>query len=1135
MDKTDLASSSPTARMSTDMERGLVPVSDTLFHQWCCGSGQYAKTFISGVLSSPGEAGQWLHTALSRRYVKAHQPDKIIQAFKAGELFCRGVNLDEPTTFSKGLETEYQQERVAPRPGTMLQEGRRVNLFSSELHLGLHPTRELYCYKKDVWSTDNTTKDSNPRIILPNRACLLEKIAELDDRLDGLYPLRTSGHLGHDGTHVSGHDKPPMNRDYQLTNETIIEGYRKEQYQCVFIGTPFSLDQLYRQLMVKARLESALSINELPVVFYEPGSGNIREIIYLTDLGIRLDHLPEIKANIDRLKLFVEHSSAFGLESLLSRLPPSRLLGFLQCLPVEVVRTIQQLSTPYRNALLHGVQQVNLAKVKLCQQHGANLAAGYFKGYRYCNLLELLLDANCVKNRASNKEARELKEQTSLGILLYDEGCRVVVDTSLIQKLPSLAIHMLGKGEPFDRKSTSDNPFKWLGDHLAEGIISRKEFETAITCLKRSFSDKPEELNQIFIRYLCEKLNIWNNFFGCPDRLIDIHNSEFAKYSVAEEIGPASAIISLLGISADIALLREYLEATGKKEIRHVENQKEYLEDIIQNKFAIYSVSDLIRINARGFFPDSQGNEFASHVSNGQTGAARTLLQEIYQQKLRQAEAKQKSIATFIQSLEATQDSESARQARAESLASIPGEEYRKGSVQQAGSGENPDLGWLRELYDYAPVTHGKSYRDLAQLAVRHYYRTPHPGQSEKLVWRKDKMPALLREDHGVDHVTRTQILAEALLELFARHDQDYRDMLEAYPGLCELIPLAMVYHDVVAEVEPKAEEEARAAEFFERDIRASGRYPEELVTLVASALRNKNTNTFREVTVPFVADNECSTQERMVRHLLRLPDSIDIIRVLAIPENWTIPSRTRHQAMVFDAGLMDLPGKMLTDPDFRKTFEDLMEGAKNLAYVSGGKPKLDNSSSGSYLSRNNLQDCNQKRQLKVTRAVNSYDSVMSALDDNVRRAMARMAGLSTCQADHSREALEKNHRKASCLTTRQDRQSLSAIHSESELRQVRLPEQMTVLEKLLFEQRGGDCLNPEMRNKVESEVTRLRLHAIQPPLGTLTQDTLQSAKALKRLHEDYNLDVVEAKRFCGYCQDGRKKYTTILEPASLK
>ncbi len=343
-----------------------------------------------------------------------------------------------------------------------------------------------------------------------------------------------------------------------------------------------------------------------------------------------------------------------------------------------------------------------------------------------------------------------------------------------------------------------------------------------------------------------------------------------------------------------------------------------------------------------------------------------------------------------------------------------------------------------------------------------------------------------------------------------------------------------MVYHDALAEIQPKDVEETAAAELFEQDLKQSGRYSEDLISLTSNALRNKESDVMRSVAPPFSSDtsSECSADERTIRRILRLADRIDVIRCTLVPAKWKEPQNV-SSVYTFDSRFLDLPETMTQSKDFKKAFDDLMEGAKDLAYVTGGAPYGDNSQTGSYLMRYNLQTDNSKRMLKVTRAVNAYDSVLTALNDNVRRAMAREAGLNTCTANHSKEYLSHNQKRAACVVNEQGKQKLTAIHSESELRQVHLPKDMTVLEKLLYEQQGLESLQVDRKMQVSDEISRLKQEGIKPPPGTLTQQTLTSEIAAWRLRESHGIKVTSERRFCGYT--GKKpNYTTILVPVPI-
>ncbi|MTI11992.1 hypothetical protein E1189_02835 [Sansalvadorimonas verongulae] len=91
----------------------------------------------------------------------------------------------------------------------------------------------------------------------------------------------------------------------------------------------------------------------------------------------------------------------------------------------------------------------------------------------------------------------------------------------------------------------------------------------------------------------------------------------------------------------------------------------------------------------------------------------------------------------------------------------------------------------------------------------------------------------------------------------------------------------------------------------------------------------------------------------------------------------------------------------------------------------------------------------------------------------------------------------------------------------------------MSVLQKLMYEDRKAESLPDDIKTKVDNEVKRLRECGIRPPLGTLTQKVLASPLARKRLKDDYGLEVVEEKRVCGM-NNGVPRYDTFLVTANL-
>ena len=1137
-------------------------------------------TIMNGLTRQP--VSQALASKVTRKTTREQQKDNILEAFARGELVSRGISVKQkPGT---GLtEIEYQKGWPQPRPVTLIHKGMRVGLFyyCIDIHLGLAPVKGLYPYSRDLTTSERTRKDSffslipERDMLLPDRDSLLNNIAKKDNQLDTLYPPRGSGRMGEDGRHVSGHDKPVNGNGFLSTNELIIEGYQKAQYQCVIIPCFSTLNSLYKVLKHKASLEQDLSVPELPLVFYDERSGSIKDIVFLSELGITAGNLPELNSNIERIGQVARLAGSKNLQEILLQLPPSRLLAFLHRLPAGVAEATQQLSKPFRDELCEAVMQGDLERVRYYSQHEAVLTAHYYNNGRQQNLLELLI-FQVLKDQSGVFKLNSQK-LIELGKFLYDHGCWTVVNIDMVKRLPSLAAYILEHGGLYHDRAYPffffRNLCETLTSFLRHDIILLEELEVIVKGVKRRFVDVSEQLDKNYTSYLDRLLMDSFNH-----ELDDIHRTgKYISCSLSELVKKTATLFASAGIVANTEVLRQNLERNVQeyeqllfmKENRDTEKltlitsllqnaeAKEPLKKAIKaNRYKSYlheetprlqynspeGLTEVIEVFETLYDPADRYDKpavspenariIAQYIYDNRLELAKALIEQLYETRFQRVKDKRQSIEELLSALDELQGSEASQRARAETITEAVKEMAGTGAAPPPG-GEQPDaFGWLRELYRFSPDTTGKSYPDLAQQAINHYYRMLHPDQAEKFAMFLLPVPSLLREHHGVDHVTRTQILAEALIELFIRHDLSFQALFAEQPELRELIPLAMVYHDVTAEVEVKSTEEIRAAEFFERDMRASKRYPYNSVTLVASALRNKNVNTFQEAGELFVPDDRCTLVERRVRYLLRLPDTIDIIRVLVVPVHWKEPQDPHTSSTVFNAGFLDLPESLKNNAVFIKELGNLMEGAKDLAYVTGGAPVSDSSMSGSYLIRYALSGDNTKRKLKIARASNAYDSVRTALDDNVRRALARAAGLFTCQASHEKQdSLYRTRTRADCLREKNDREYLAAIHSEFELRQVRLPEGMTVLQKLMFEHSGSSLngLSEEQQKEVLNEIGRLQQQGIQPPLGTLTQEVLASPQARKRLREDYGLDVVSERRVYGRDEEGRACYETFL------
>ena len=214
------------------------------------------------------------------------------------------------------------------------------------------------------------------------------------------------------------------------------------------------------------------------------------------------------------------------------------------------------------------------------------------------------------------------------------------------------------------------------------------------------------------------------------------------------------------------------------------------------------------------------------------------------------------------------------------------------------------------------------------QQVIEHYYLNPDHGQIQNIIDgnRYYDPSSSWREHHGVDHVVRTTIILEAAIQLHQQFSEQYSTLFQKYEMLDRMLPLAMVYHDIAAEIAPKEDEEKLAAEALERDLQGVG-IPEMTVELVVSALKNKNVDVMDPVTPEYLRDQRASPDERLVRRLLRLPDSVDIARVKIVsPEaSFVFPGQsTTTDDNLYTIARIDLDPDLVNNPEFYGKLDSL-------------------------------------------------------------------------------------------------------------------------------------------------------------------------------------------------------------------
>ena len=435
---------------------------------------------------------------------------------------------------------------------------------------------------------------------------------------------------------------------------------------------------------------------------------------------------------------------------------------------------------------------------------------------------------------------------------------------------------------------------------------------------------------------------------------------------------------------------------------------------------------------------------------------------------------------------------------------------YNRAVIRAVGS-QGKDADWLSSLlatppdFDRCEFTRVGRLRAITQTAGQHYYQYHHPNSAANIATKGVDYDYVHRQYHGIDHALRTQMATEFLIEILPSYHKPFRQLLATYPDLPELLKIAELYHDAVAEDEPKNTEELRAAELFERDMRSLHEYPDGLITLVATALRNKNSNEMSPVQTLFTADDQCSPEELLLRQVLRFGDVVDMLRLLPLPKNFlevknsfaTDPVSAPREPDKFDPQAIELL-TVINNPLFTRMIKAALLTFRDLAALTGGWHLKSNNPPAD---RYQLQVDNQQRRLLVEHSPAPYTLMRDVLDDLVRLEIAKRAGISSCLDQDGHRDYAENGSTPSCWDW--DKATGVAgtyrkLHSEVELRQVRVPKEMTLTEKVHFvselELPAADrpFISFDIRTTIGGEINRLRQEGIQPATGTPSQDELQ-------------------------------------------
>lgn len=390
---------------------------------------------------------------------------------------------------------------------------------------------------------------------------------------------------------------------------------------------------------------------------------------------------------------------------------------------------------------------------------------------------------------------------------------------------------------------------------------------------------------------------------------------------------------------------------------------------------------------------------------------------------------------------------------------------------------------------------------------LQHYYRRPGPERVLRSLHR-ESLPTVWKPAHACSHVLRVRNNVLWYLELLEKFQ-----ILNCTEDEKTLLALAAIYHDAAAEDVDKEHEEKRSAEYFKRDL--IGQYPQPLLDDVALALEGKQNRS---------DDDSMPATIRGYLRVLRFADRLDIIRCIGVEKNFPGLATPNPDLSTFNGSQLDFPPELsefTADPEkkslFQRHLEAAMHGAADLAQVTGHL--FYDHRPDPYVHSYQLTTEGKNLTEQFERTSTPVEKMDKYVNENARRKIARLAGILTCT--------DPNHK--TCGTDTRQGITRGIHNSWYDLQQVRIPDCMTRLEKMQSEYDMG-VLSKETRQAIAAEVQRLKSRGIPMNLGTLTQDTLRSDLAKKKL-EERGLSVITEKRLRGYDGMCNPRFGEVLVP----
>lgn len=1034
-------------------------------------------------------------------------------------------------------ETDYLlSQKRAPKPATLLVPGLPVNLHLDNLDLALllkkGSDQVLAAYKLDAGTKPNADLNQLELKRISGAEELENKLREINLRRFPCLPDQSWG--GIDG---QGQVKAPTTKedtlqscldtfqDRMTENEVILAEYKPSDILATMLVQDMPLlvqnglkMPVTHHLDMKKALEQDLGIKPLPVVFYNQYTGQITSSIsaeeadelnhQLKELapfaailpcdpsslpaffenGFDKKYLDGLKQLTDEMKGLLEHGkgsqapSVERLNSLLKKIEKGdatadTYLEFAD-FPHDLIRYREVVDDSIDAPAGGDSYRQRMLLIKLLAFHTAFNSNDSKKGTTHSKLTEErhFLSPSEL-NRAENWQEYLKANQERLSVI-----DRVIDQSGIAEKVRGMT-----KVQPLDFTQNPYMAMHWLknychldtSDEAVQGYLSCAVYFIQMLDHKLSLKERQQYFRDILAPLF--------------QQLVEQSSCEVIKLSISKLLQNFNRCLMQWIVQSKEAF-HELATLNGQL-IRGMEAEDISAESIPDSSILVNDIKLLFNTIAlmtyfyESHYPDdkTEPKRLLSQAISSLKNVNQMLIKEQFGRSFFSRlnfPVNRKEFARWMQSTAGPTESDkqcSATNSKVTSLSAKP---------EAPASADNKEA-----------LPHQTSLRHTLQKVIEHYYLSPHPAQLSKIfkglsVYERG---SLWRSHHGVDHIARTVILQEAVISLHKQSSPKYRDLFQRHPELDKLLSLAIAYHDVMAEIAPKSEEEPLAAEALKRDLAAD--HTDTTVNLVISALRNKNVNTMESVGEGYTSDEQVCADERLIRRLLRLPDSIDIARVKeVIPEESFSPSEgatPARSSTIYSMDWMDLDQELVSNPDFMVSWTALMRTSVFWAGSTGAPPANAKSLSpadvmpyspcAELLPWNDIYS-EQRRQV-IARDADSIGYTRERLNDIVRFYVAQQAG--------------------------------RPVGNLFQLRQIKLPDDWTTLDSFAHFTEGR-------QQKLAPLIEYWWENPFKHHYGTLTQTLLDSPAVRNIVREDR--EVSQCKRQRGYAESGEPKYETLWE-----